>query len=147
MHPCLLSSSCSPPFSPSQALGNQIEGIGEGLLYGAEAVASGFALGVSDVWVRSRSGFIRQGAPGLLRGVARGAAGLLLRPLGGCLQSVAMLVEGADASLSSLARRLSLTRQLAPKPRRLPRAIGAGLAVTPYNPERAVGQVGGGEGG
>ncbi|CAI5954752.1 unnamed protein product, partial [Closterium sp. NIES-64] len=122
-----------------QALGNQLDNVGEGLLYGAEAMAKGVALGVADVLVRSRSGYETHGPPGLLLGLSKGLAGLVVHPVTGCLHSLAFLVAGVDASTASCARMVQRKPQL--QRLRLPRAISADGVVHEYSKESAVGQM------
>ncbi|CAI5463253.1 unnamed protein product, partial [Closterium sp. Yama58-4] len=121
-----------------QALGNQLDNVGEGLLYGAEAMAKGVALGVADVLVRSRSGYETHGPPGLLLGFGKGLAGLVVHPVTGCLHSLAFLVAGLDASTASCARMVQRKHQL--QRLRLPRAISADGVVHEYSKDDAVGQ-------
>ncbi|CAI5959037.1 unnamed protein product [Closterium sp. NIES-65] len=122
-----------------QALGNQLDNVGEGLLYGAEAMAKGVALGVADVLVRSRSGYETHGPPGLLLGLSKGLAGLVVHPVTGCLHSLAFLVAGVDASTASCARMVQRKPQL--QRLRLPRAISADGVLHEYSKESAVGQM------
>ncbi|CAI5481287.1 unnamed protein product [Closterium sp. Yama58-4] len=122
-----------------QALGNQLDNVGEGLLYGAEAMAKGVALGVTDVLVRSRSGYETHGPPGLLLGLSKGLAGLVVHPVTGCLHSLAFLVAGVDASTASCARMVQRKPQL--QRLRLPRAISADGVVHEYSKDDAVGQM------
>ncbi|CAI5511485.1 unnamed protein product [Closterium sp. Naga37s-1] len=122
-----------------QALGNQLDNVGEGLLYGAEAMAKGVALGVADVLVRSRSGYETHGPPGLLLGLSNGLAGLVVHPVTGCLHSLAFFVAGVDASTASCARMVQRKPQL--QRLRLPRAISADGVVQEYSKDSAVGQM------
>ncbi|CAI7795969.1 unnamed protein product, partial [Closterium sp. NIES-53] len=122
-----------------QALGNQLDNVGEGLLYGAEAMAKGVALGVANVLVRSRSGYETHGPPGLLLGLSKGLAGLVVHPVTGCLHSLAFLVAGVDASTASCARMVQRKPQL--QRLRLPRAISADGVVHEYSKDSAVGQM------
>ncbi|CAI5521578.1 unnamed protein product [Closterium sp. Naga37s-1] len=121
------------------ALGNQLDNVGEGLLYGAEAMAKGVALGVANVLVRSRSGYETHGPPGLLLGLSKGLAGLVVHPVTGCLHSLAFLVAGVDASTASCARMVQRKPQL--QRLRLPRAISADGVVQEYSKDSAVGQM------
>ncbi|GJP32210.1 hypothetical protein CLOM_g16806, partial [Closterium sp. NIES-68] len=122
-----------------QALGNQLDNVGEGLLYGAEAMAKGVALGLTDVIVRSQSGYENHGPPGLLLGLSKGLAGLVLHPVTGFLHSLAFIVAGIDASAGSCARMVQRKPHL--QRLRLPRAISVEGVVHEYNKESAVGQM------
>ena len=68
--------------------------IGQGLLSGAWALASGVGDGVAGLFTAPLEGAREQGLGGMLKGFGRGAAGLVVKPLAGAVDLASRTMEG-----------------------------------------------------
>ncbi|KAK3434687.1 hypothetical protein EUGRSUZ_D02142 [Eucalyptus grandis] len=122
-----------------QVRSRRITGVGDGILRGTEALAQGFAFGVSGVVTKPVESAKQSGPLGLAHGVGRAFLGIVVQPLSGALDFFSMTVDGVGAScakcLEVLNSKTSFHRI------RNPRAIRTDGILRDYCEREALGQM------
>ncbi|XP_021768084.1 uncharacterized protein LOC110732449 isoform X1 [Chenopodium quinoa] len=122
-----------------QVWSRKITGVGDGIIQGTEALAQGFAFGVSGVVRKPVESARQNGVLGLAHGLGRAFVGFIVQPMSGALDFLSLTVDGIGASCARcfevLNNRTSLQRV------RNPRAIHADGILREYNEREALGQM------
>ncbi|KNA21084.1 hypothetical protein SOVF_046540 [Spinacia oleracea] len=122
-----------------QVWSRKITGVGDGFIQGTEALAQGFAFGVSGVVRKPVESARQNGVLGLAHGLGRAFVGFIVQPMSGALDFLSLTVDGIGAScarcIEVLNNRTSLQRV------RNPRAIRSDSILREYNEKEALGQM------
>ncbi|KAF9624988.1 hypothetical protein IFM89_016808 [Coptis chinensis] len=122
-----------------QVWSRRITGVGDGIIQGTEALAQGFAFGVSGVVTKPVESARQYGLLGLAQGLGRAFLGFIVQPMSGALDFFSLTVDGIGASCS---RCLEVFNNKTPLERiRNPRAIRADGIVREYCEREAIGQM------
>ncbi|XP_077244890.1 pleckstrin homology (PH) domain-containing protein [Tasmannia lanceolata] len=117
----------------------RITGVSDGILRGTEALAQGFAFGVSGVVTKPMESARQHGILGLAHGLGRAFLGFIVQPVSGALDFVSLTVDGIGASCT---RCLEVFSNKATYQRiRNPRAILANGVLMEYCEKEALGQM------
>ncbi|KAA8522113.1 hypothetical protein F0562_012573 [Nyssa sinensis] len=116
-----------------------VTGVGDGIIQGTEALAQGFAFGVSGVVTKPMESARQNGLIGLAHGLGRAFLGFVVQPVSGALDFFSLTVDGIGASCS---RCLEVFNNKTTFQRiRNPRAIRADNVLREYDEREAVGQM------
>ncbi|KAL9231233.1 hypothetical protein vseg_006486 [Gypsophila vaccaria] len=122
-----------------QVWSRKITNVGDGLIQGTEALAQGFAFGVSGVVRKPVESARQNGVLGLAHGLGRAFVGFIVQPVSGALDFLSLTVDGIGASCARcfevLNNRTALQRV------RNPRAIHSNGILEEYDERQAVGQM------
>ncbi|XP_074317635.1 uncharacterized protein LOC141653693 isoform X2 [Silene latifolia] len=122
-----------------QVWSRRITNVGDGLIQGTEALAQGFAFGVSGVVRKPVESARQNGVLGLAHGLGRAFVGFIVQPVSGALDFLSLTVDGIGASCARcfevLNNRTALQRI------RNPRAIHSDGVLKEYDERQAVGQM------
>ncbi|CAK8539544.1 unnamed protein product [Lathyrus sativus] len=122
-----------------QVRSRRITGVGDGIIQGTEALAQGFAFGVSGVVRKPVESARQNGLLGLAHGLGRAFLGFIVQPVSGALDFFSLTVDGIGASCSKCLEvfnsRTSFQRI------RNPRAIHADGILREYYEREAIGQM------
>ncbi|KAK9266873.1 hypothetical protein L1049_027132 [Liquidambar formosana] len=122
-----------------QVRSRRITGVGDGFIQGTEALAQGFAFGVSGVVTKPVESARENGLLGLAHGLGRAFLGFIVQPVSGALDFFSLTVDGIGASCS---RCLEVFNNKTTFQRiRNPRAIHADGILREYCEREAVGQM------
>lgn len=113
--------------------------MGDGIIQGTEALAQGFAFGVSGVLTKPMESARQNGLLGLAHGLGRAFLGIVVQPVSGALDFFSMTVDGIGASCSKCLEGLISTTKF--QRIRNPRAIHADGVLKEYCEREAIGQV------
>ncbi|XP_060207492.1 uncharacterized protein LOC132635217 [Lycium barbarum] len=122
-----------------QVWSRRITGVGEGIRQGTEALAQGFAFGVSGVVTRPVESARQHGLLGFAHGLGRAVVGFVAQPVSGALDFFSLTVDGIGASCSRCIEILSNKTTF--HRIRNPRAIHADNILRDYSEREAQGQV------
>lgn len=116
----------------------RIAGVTDGLMQGTEAIAQGFAFGVSGMIRNPVEKAKEHGVLGFIQGLGKAVLGIVVQPMSGVLDFVALTVNGVGASCTKcfeiFENEPSFERV------RLPRAIRPDGVLCCYDEKAAVGQ-------
>eukprot|EP00897_Mesotaenium_endlicherianum_P008373 jgi/Mesen1/7564/ME000392S06833 len=115
-----------------------VEGLGDGLREGGEALAKSLFRGVTGIVTKPMEGARSQGVEGFMSGVGKGLIGVAAQPVSGVLDLVSKTADGVNATRLKLSAAMSA--KLALERRRLPRAIRGDNVLRPYDDYSARGQ-------
>ncbi|OVA12725.1 Pleckstrin homology domain [Macleaya cordata] len=122
-----------------QVWSRRITGVGDGILQGTEALAQGFAFGVSGVVTKPVESARQNGLLGLAHGLGQAFLGFIVQPVSGALDFFSLTVDGIGASCS---RCLEVFNNKTPFQRiRNPRPIHADGVLREYCEREATGQM------
>ncbi|KAM7253783.1 hypothetical protein ACFE04_031465 [Oxalis oulophora] len=122
-----------------QVWSRRITGVSDGIIQGTEALAQGFAFGVSGVVRKPVESARQNGLLGLAHGLGRAALGFIVQPVSGVLDFFSLTVDGIGASCS---RCVEVFQNKGVMQRiRLPRAIHADGVLREYCERKALGQM------
>lgn len=121
-----------------QVRSRRITGIGDGIIKGTEALAQGFAFGVSGVLRKPVESARQDGLVGLVHGLGQAFLGFIVQPVSGALDFVSLTVNGIGASCS---RCLEIFNTTTTQRIRNPRAIRANGILKEYCEREAIGQM------
>ncbi|KAK2995313.1 hypothetical protein RJ640_023827 [Escallonia rubra] len=122
-----------------QVSSRKITGLGDGIMQGTEALAQGFAFGVSGVVTKPVESARQNGLLGLAHGLGQAFLGFVVQPMSGALDFFSLTVDGIGASCS---RCLEVLNNKTTFERiRNPRAIRADNVLREYCEREAVGQM------
>ena len=116
-----------------------MEGLGDGLREGGEALAKGLFRGVTGLLTKPVEGAREYGVEGFVSGVGKGLIGAAAQPVSGVLDLVSKTTDGVNATRLKVSAAMSAKTAL--KRHRLPRAIGGDNIMKPYDDYAARGQV------
>ncbi|KAL7609935.1 hypothetical protein Lser_V15G10156 [Lactuca serriola] len=122
-----------------QVWSRRITGVGDGFLQGTEALAQGFAFGVSGVVRKPVESARQNGILGLAHGLGRAFLGFVVQPVSGALDFFSLTVDGIGASCSrclEVINNKTIIQRI-----RNPRAIRADNVLREYCEREAVGQM------
>jgi vacuolar protein sorting-associated protein 13A/C len=122
-----------------QVRSRRITGVGDGIIQGTEALAQGFAFGVSGVVRKPVESARQNGLLGLANGLGRAFLGFIVQPVSGALDFFSLTVDGIGASCSKCLEVFN-TRTTCNRIRN-PRAIHADGILREYSEREAIGQV------
>lgn len=106
--------------------------VGQGFRFGAKSFGKGLLKGITGTVTAPIQGAKEDGVAGAMKGVARGAAGVIIKPTVGAIDSVSKITEG----IKNTAMLWDEEKQRA----RLPRYIGADKAIQVFDLKKAKGQ-------
>ncbi|KAM7525353.1 hypothetical protein LguiA_015255 [Lonicera macranthoides] len=122
-----------------QVWSRKITGVGDGIMQGTEALAQGFAFGVSGVVTKPVESARQNGILGLAHGLGRAFLGFIVQPVSGALDFFSLTVDGIGASctrcLEVINHKTTLQRI------RNPRCIRADSILKEYSERDALGQM------
>ena len=113
--------------------------MGDGIIQGTEALAQGFAFGVSGVVKRPVESVRQNGLLGLAHGLGQAFIGFIAQPVSGALDFFSLTVDGIGASCSKCLEALNSKTTF--ERVRNPRAIRSDCIVREYCEREALGQV------
>lgn len=122
-----------------QVWSRRITGVGDGIIQGTEALAQGFAFGVSGVVTKPLESARQNGLFGLAHGLGRAFLGFFVQPMSGALDFFSLTVDGIGASCSKCLE--VLNNKTTSQRIRNPRAIHTDGVLREYCEKEAVGQV------
>ncbi|KAG9142715.1 hypothetical protein Leryth_005471 [Lithospermum erythrorhizon] len=122
-----------------QVWSRRITGVGDGFMQGTEALAQGFAFGVTGVVTKPVESARQNGLLGLAHGLGRAFLGFVVQPVSGALDFVSLTVDGIGASCSKCLEILNNKTTL--ERIRNPRAIHSDNILRDYCEREAVGQM------
>jgi vacuolar protein sorting-associated protein 13A/C len=122
-----------------QIWSRRITGVSDGIKQGTEALAQGFAFGVSGVVTKPVESARQNGILGLAHGLGRAVVGFIVQPVSGVLDFFSLTVDGIGASCSRCVEVFNNKEAL--QRIRLPRAIHADGVLREYCERRALGQM------
>lgn len=117
-----------------------IGGVSDGLLQGTEALARGFAYGFRGVVTKPVYSARQNGFAGFFSGLGKAAVGVVVQPVSGALDFVALTVNGVGTSCTNCFDIFERKPKFGPA--RLPQAICGDGILRPYDEQTAYGQVG-----
>ena len=117
----------------------KITGVGDGLIQGTTSFARGVGYGVKGMVTKPIDGAQDSGAAGCIQGVFKAFVGVVVEPLSGCLDFMALSVSGIGTSCANCFEFIEHDQKF--ERYRLPRAIKGDGILTPYAPYPAQGQV------
>lgn len=113
--------------------------MGDGVVQGTTSFARGVGYGVKGIVTKPIDGAQDRGAAGCIQGVFKALVGVVVEPLSGCLDFMALSVSGVGTSCSNCFDFMDHDQKF--ERYRLPRAIKGDGVLTPYAPYEARGQV------
>ncbi|KAH7429913.1 hypothetical protein KP509_09G071300 [Ceratopteris richardii] len=116
-----------------------VEGFGDGVREGAEALGKGLLRGVTGILTKPLEGARVSGMEGFMQGVGKGILGAAAQPVSGVLDLLSKTTEGANAMKAKIAA--AITSEGVLMRRRLPRVIGADKILHSYDEFKAQGQI------
>ncbi|KAL8529518.1 hypothetical protein ACS0TY_006808 [Phlomoides rotata] len=122
-----------------QVWSRRITGVGDGIVQGTEALAQGFAFGVSGVVRKPIESARQNGLLGLAHGLGQAFLGFFVQPMSGALDFVSLTVDGIGASCSKCLEILNNKQNL--QRMRNPRAFHADSVLREYSERDALGQM------
>lgn len=122
-----------------QVRSRRITGVGDGIMQGTEALAQGFAFGVSGVVRKPVESARQNGLLGFAHGLGRAFLGFVVQPVSGALDFFSLTVDGIGASCSKCLEVFNSKAQF--RRSRNPRALHADGILREYCEREAVGQV------
>lgn len=122
-----------------QVSSRRITGVGDGIIKGTEALAQGFAFGVSGVVTKPVESARQNGLLGLAHGLGRAFLGFVVQPVSGALDFFSLTVDGIGASWTKCLEAFSSTTTF--QRIRNPRAIDSDGVLREYCEREASGQV------
>jgi len=117
----------------AQRSARQAKHAGEGVLFGLRDFGIGLYKGVTGVVVEPIKGVQREGALGLVKGVGKGLAGVVLKPTIGAVDLVSRTTEGIKNTTVYFDEKLKA-------PIRPPRYFPPDLLVTVFDFDKSLGQ-------
>lgn len=122
-----------------QVWSRRITGVGDGIMQGTEALAQGFAFGVSGVVTKPMESARQNGLLGLAHGLGRAFLGIIVQPVSGALDFFSLTVDGIGASCSKCLE--VLNNKVSFERIRNPRAIHSDNILGEYCEREAIGQM------
>ncbi|PIA31101.1 hypothetical protein AQUCO_05300138v1 [Aquilegia coerulea] len=122
-----------------QVWSRRITGVGDGFIQGTEALAQGFAFGVSGVVTKPVESARQSGLVGLAQGLGQAFLGFVVQPMSGALDFFSLTVDGIGASCSRCLEVFSSKTTI--QRIRNPRAIRADGIIREYCEREAIGQM------
>ncbi|KAL8053513.1 hypothetical protein ABFS82_05G077000 [Erythranthe guttata] len=122
-----------------QVWSRRITGVGDGIVQGTEALAQGFAFGVSGVVRKPMESARQNGLLGLAHGLGQAFLGFFVQPMSGALDFFSLTVDGIGASCSRCLEILNNKRNF--QRVRNPRAFHADNVLREYSEREALGQM------
>lgn len=122
-----------------QVWSRRITGVGDGIVQGTEALAQGFAFGMSGVVRKPMESARQNGVLGLAHGLGQAFLGFFVQPMSGALDFFSLTVDGIGASCSKCLEILNHKQN--PQRIRNPRAFHADSVLREYSERDALGQV------
>lgn len=113
--------------------------MGDGIIQGTEALAQGFAFGVSGVVTKPVESARQNGLLGLAHGLGRAFLGFVVQPVSGALDFFSLTVDGIGASWTKCLEAFTSTTTF--QRIRNPRAIHSDGVLREYCEREASGQV------
>ncbi|KAH6774114.1 pleckstrin homology domain-containing protein [Perilla frutescens var. frutescens] len=121
-----------------QVWSRRITGVGDGIVQGTEALAQGFAFGVSGVVRKPVENARQNGLLGLAHGLGQAFLGFFVQPMSGALDFFSLTVDGIGASCSRCLEILSNKKDF--QRIRNPRAFHFDNVLREYSEREALGQ-------
>ncbi|KAG0604101.1 hypothetical protein M758_10G145000 [Ceratodon purpureus] len=122
----------------NQETARKVTGVGDGVVQGTTSFARGVGYGVKGIVTKPIDGAQDGGAAGCIQGVFKAFVGVVVEPLSGCLDFMALSVSGIGTSCSNCFEAFEHDQKC--DRYRLPRAIKGDGVLTPYDPHAARGQ-------
>ncbi|XP_051144600.1 uncharacterized protein LOC127260739 isoform X2 [Andrographis paniculata] len=122
-----------------QVWSRRITGVGDGIVQGTEALAQGFAFGVSGVVRKPVQSARQNGILGFAHGLGQAFLGFFVQPMSGALDFFSLTVDGIGASCSRCLEILSNKKNF--QRVRNPRAFHADNILREYSEREAIGQM------
>ncbi|KAI3918587.1 hypothetical protein MKX01_041907, partial [Papaver californicum] len=122
-----------------QVWSRRITGVGDGILQGTEALAQGFAFGVSGVVTKPVESARQNGLLGFAHGVGQAFLGFIVQPVSGALDFFSLTVDGIGASCTRCLE--VFNNKTAFQRIRNPRTIHADGVLREYSEREATGQM------
>ncbi|XP_042953951.1 uncharacterized protein LOC122290372 isoform X2 [Carya illinoinensis] len=122
-----------------QVSSRRITGVGDGIIQGTEALAQGFAFGVSGVVTKPVESARQNGLLGLAHGLGRAFLGFVVQPVSGALDFFSLTVDGIGASWTKCLEAFTSTTTF--QRIRNPRAIHSDGVLREYCEREASGQM------
>ncbi|KAK6146409.1 hypothetical protein DH2020_020278 [Rehmannia glutinosa] len=122
-----------------QVWSRRITGVGDGIVQGTEALAQGFAFGVSGVVRKPVENARQNGLLGLAHGLGQAFLGFFVQPMSGALDFFSLTVDGIGASCSRCLEILNNKKNF--QRIRNPRAFHADHVLREYSESEALGQM------
>lgn len=122
-----------------QVWSRRITGVGDGIMQGTEALAQGFAFGMSGVVTKPVESARQNGILGLAHGLGRAFLGFIVQPVSGALDFFSLTVDGIGASCSrclEVFNNKTIFQRI-----RNPRAIRSDCVLREYCEREAIGQM------
>ncbi|XP_020547780.1 putative vacuolar protein sorting-associated protein 13A isoform X1 [Sesamum indicum] len=122
-----------------QVWSRRITGVGDGIVQGTEALAQGFAFGVSGVVRKPVESARQNGLLGLAHGLGQAFLGFFVQPMSGALDFFSLTVDGIGASCSRFLEILNNKRDF----QRIqnPRVFHSYNVLREYSEREALGQM------
>ena len=108
-------------------------GAGTGAIEGVKALGSGLAGGITGVFLQPIKGAKDGGVGGFLKGIGKGAVGLIAKPVSGALEAVSNVTEGVANSAKDAGSKKKRNRKGHLRPRRILQG-SQGRILVPYEP-------------
>ncbi|BBN04917.1 vacuolar protein sorting-associated protein 13A/C [Marchantia polymorpha subsp. ruderalis] len=115
-----------------------LSGVGDGLIQGTEALARGFAYGLTGVVTKPITNARQHGFVGFFQGVGKAAVGFVMLPVSGVLEFVSLTVNGVGVSCTNCFEIFDKESHV--KRTRVPRAIRGDGILQKYDSNDALGQ-------
>ncbi|KAL2233065.1 UNVERIFIED_CONTAM: putative vacuolar protein sorting-associated protein 13D, partial [Sesamum indicum] len=122
-----------------QVWSRRITGVGDGIVQGTEALAQGFAFGVSGVVRKPMESARQNGLLGLAHGLGQAFLGFFVQPVSGALDFFSLTVDGIGASCSRFLEILNNKRDF--QRIRNPRVFHSDNVLREYSEREALGQM------
>ncbi|KAL3817950.1 hypothetical protein ACJIZ3_003855 [Penstemon smallii] len=122
-----------------QVWSRRITGVGDGIAQGTEALAQGFAFGVSGIVRKPVESARQNGLLGLAHGLGQAFVGMFVQPVSGALDFFSLTVDGIGASCSRCLEILNNKRNF--QRIRNPRAFHSDYILREYSEREALGQM------
>lgn len=122
-----------------QVSSRRITGVGDGIIQGTEALAQGFAFGMSGVVTKPVESARQSGLLGFAHGLGRAFLGFVVQPVSGALDFFSLTVDGIGASWTKCLE--AFTSKTTFQRIRNPRAIHSDGVLREYCEREAGGQV------
>ncbi|KAL0296338.1 UNVERIFIED_CONTAM: putative vacuolar protein sorting-associated protein 13A [Sesamum radiatum] len=122
-----------------QVWSRRITGVGDGIVQGTEALAQGFAFGVSGVVRKPVESARQNGLLGLAHGLGQAFLGFFVQPVSGALDFFSLTVDGIGASCSRFLEILNNKRNF--QRIRNPRVFHSDNVLREYSEREALGQM------
>lgn len=116
-----------------------MKGVRDGMVQGTTSLARGVGYGVKGMVTKPIDGAEERGFVGCIQGVFKALVGVVVEPLSGCLDFMAISVSGLGTSCTKCFEVFDHEQKF--ERYRLPRAIKGDGVLTPYASNAAQGQV------